>query len=144
MSPAAAQSPQDVTPAEFPFQKSVLVQGLGNPFQVRVGPDGWLWVTERTAGRLSRVNPENGSVQSAYEFQLPEITSGAQTGVMGFAFHPDFGSTRRSSSISLIGTTRAPIGRDPTRRTPITACSTRSCGLIMTRPAADCRTRPTC
>lgn len=94
LAPAAAQqSPEDVTKAEFPFEKAVLVQGLGNPFEIRVGPDGWLWVTERTAGRLIRVNPENGSVRSAFEFQLPEITSGAQTGVMGFAFHPDFGST---------------------------------------------------
>lgn len=54
-------------------------------------PASWLWVTERTAGRLIRVSPENGTVQGAYEFTLPPITSGAQTGVMGFAFHFRFG-----------------------------------------------------
>lgn len=69
LAPAAAQqSPEDVTAAEFPFEKAVLVQGLGNPFELRVGPDGWLWVTERTAGRLVRVNPGNGSLLSAFEF----------------------------------------------------------------------------
>ncbi|SDL53398.1 hypothetical protein SAMN04487971_11280 [Paracoccus chinensis] len=30
-------------------------------------------------------------MRSAYEFTLPPITSGTQTKVMGFAFHPQFG-----------------------------------------------------
>ncbi|WCR11029.1 PQQ-dependent sugar dehydrogenase [Paracoccus stylophorae] len=88
----AQQSPDDVTRAEFPLEKLVLAEGLGNPFEIRIGPDGWLWLTERTAGRLSRVNPENGTVQSAFEFKMPAFTKGAQTGVMGFTFHPEFGN----------------------------------------------------
>lgn len=99
--------------AEFPFEKAVLAQGLGNPFEVRVGPDGWLWVTERTAGRLVRVNPENGSLQSAFEFQLPVLTSGAQTGVMGFAFHPQFGSG--SDQVFVYITYEDETRTDPTR-----------------------------
>ncbi|WP_158248059.1 PQQ-dependent sugar dehydrogenase [Paracoccus sp. SY] len=113
LSPAFAQSPEDVTRAEFPFDKAVLVQGLGNPFQIRVGLDGWLWVTERTAGRLVRVNPENGTLQSAHEFELPEITSGAQTGVMGFAFHPDFGNG--SNQVFVCLTYEDEARTDPTR-----------------------------
>ncbi|MRX51969.1 hypothetical protein GI374_16390 [Paracoccus sp. S-4012] len=109
----AQQSPQDVTDAEFPFEKAVLASGLGNPFEIRLGPDGMLWVTERTAGRLSRVNPENGSVISAYEFALPEITSGAQTGVMGFAFHPDFGNG--SDQVFVYVTYEDETRTDPTR-----------------------------
>jgi len=94
---AAQQSPEDVTVAEFPFERAVLVEGLGNPFQIRLGPDGWLWVTERTAGRITRVNLEDGSTQTAYEFDIPEVFDVAevidgQAGVMGFAFHPDFGN----------------------------------------------------
>ena len=42
-----------MTDAEFPFEKAVLASGLGNPFEICLGPDGMLWVTERTAGRLS-------------------------------------------------------------------------------------------
>lgn len=88
---AAQQSPEDVTRAEFPFEKAVLATGLSNPYEVRLGPDGWLWVTERTGKKLTRINPEDGTKQTAFEFDLPDVLEGAQTGVMGFAFHPDFG-----------------------------------------------------
>lgn len=109
----AQQSPDDVTRAEFPFEKAVLAEGLGNPFEVRVGPDGWLWVTERTAGKLSRVNPEDGTVRSAFEFELPPLTKGAQTGVMGFGFHPDFGNG--SDQVFVYLTYMDGTRTDPTR-----------------------------
>lgn len=94
---SAQQSPKDVTVAEFPFKKAVLADGLGNPFEIRLGPDGWLWVTERTAGRVTRINLEDGSTKTAYEFNAPEVFGvpeviEGQTGVMGFAFHPHFGN----------------------------------------------------
>ena len=37
-----------------PFAKRVVTAGLANPFQVVWGPDDYLWVTERTAGRELR------------------------------------------------------------------------------------------
>lgn len=109
----AQQSTDQVTRAEFPFEKSVLVEGLGNPYEIRLGRDGWLWVTERTGGKLSRVDPENGTIRSAYEFQLPDITDGAQTGVMGFAFHPRFGDG--GNQVFVYITYRDETRTDPTR-----------------------------
>lgn len=96
-SATAQHSPEDVTVAEFPFEKAVLTEGLGNPFEIRLGPDDWLWVTERTAGRVSRINLKDGSTEVAYEFDAPEVfdvpeVMEGQAGVMGFAFHPDFGN----------------------------------------------------
>ncbi|HYI84838.1 MAG TPA: hypothetical protein VEX11_16730, partial [Acetobacteraceae bacterium] len=67
--PAAAQQAPDATvQAAFPFEKAVLAEGLGNPFEIRIGPDGWLWVTERTAAKVTRINLEDGSAETAYEF----------------------------------------------------------------------------
>lgn len=97
LAPAAAQhSPDDVTVADFPFVKTVLTEGLGNPFEIRLGPDGWLWATERTSGKVTRVDLKDGTTATAYKFdepevfEVPEVIDG-QAGVMGFAFHPMFG-----------------------------------------------------
>ncbi len=109
----AQQSPEDVTSAEFPFEKDVLVDGLANPFEVRLGPDGWLWVTERTAGKLTRVHPEDGTVQAAYEFDMPDLAEPGQTGVMGFVFHPEFGDG--TNQIFVYVTYEDDERTDPTR-----------------------------
>lgn len=47
------------------FVASVLVAGLENPFEVVAGSDGYLWVTERTAGRVTRVSTADGSTMVA-------------------------------------------------------------------------------
>src|SRR5690606_30781305 len=113
LSPVAAQqSPDDVTSAEFPFEKSVLVEGLGNPFEIRIGSDGWLWVTERTDAKITRINLEDGSAKTAYEFDAPDVIDD-QTGVMGFAFHPDFG--KGTDQIFVYHTYRDAERTDPTR-----------------------------
>ena len=46
--------PQDAT-------MRVFATGLSNPFEVIYGPDGLLWVTERTAGRITRLDPADGA-----------------------------------------------------------------------------------
>ena len=38
-----------------------MASGLENPWEVTWGPDGYLWITERTAFRVTRVNPADGS-----------------------------------------------------------------------------------
>ena len=109
----AKQSPADVIEAEFPFEKSVLVEGLSAPHEIRVGADGQLWVTERIGKRLIRVNSETGDIKTAHEFSIPDVLEGAQTGVMGFAFHPDFG--KGTDQIFVVHTYEDAGRTDPTR-----------------------------
>src|SRR5438128_2011305 len=74
-------------PASRPlFAKRVVTTGLENPFQVIWGPDDHLWVTERTAGRVTRVLPSDGS-------RMPAITIGdlivdGPGGLLGMALNP--------------------------------------------------------
>ena len=49
--PIAAQSTQNV--AQESFTLSVLTTGLEYPWEITWGPDGYLWVTERTAKRVT-------------------------------------------------------------------------------------------
>src|SRR4051812_48962927 len=46
------------------FTRRVLVRGLANPWEITWGPDGYLWVTEKTTGRVDRVSPSDGTVQT--------------------------------------------------------------------------------
>ena len=43
----------------------MVASGLGNPWEVTWGPDGQLWITERTAFRVTRVNPADGTKKVA-------------------------------------------------------------------------------
>ena len=110
------QSPADVIEAAFPFEKSVLVEGLSAPQEIRVGTDGQLWVTERIGKRLIRVHPETGAIKTVHEFDIPDVLEAAQTGVMGFAFHPDFG--KGSDQIFVVHTYEDADRIDPTRADP--------------------------
>jgi PQQ-dependent dehydrogenase (s-GDH family) len=70
------------------FAFRVLVRGLSDPFEITWGPDGYLWVTERTAKRVTRVSPADGSkVPTA---TIPEVLASedAQDGLLGMALHP--------------------------------------------------------
>jgi len=87
----AAQSPRDrhVVGPE-PFTMRVLAGGLDNPWDLAWGPDGQLWVTERTGFRVARLNPADGSKQVALT-----VTDGyqavVQDGLLGIAFYRDAG-----------------------------------------------------
>ena len=70
--------PQDAT-------MSVLTTGLSNPFEIVYGPDGRLWATERTAGRITRVDPSDGSASALVEIDEVVITEGTQDGLLGLA-----------------------------------------------------------
>lgn len=56
------------------------------------GPNGLLWITERIGKTIIIVDPINGSkVQS---ISIPDgHQSGAQDGLMGMAFDPDYNNT---------------------------------------------------
>ena len=66
-----------------------VVAGLDTPWDLAWGPDGQIWVTER-GGRVSRVNPASGQRSTAG--QIPDVEESGESGLMGIAFHPDFGA----------------------------------------------------
>src|ERR1700754_3696912 len=87
--PAVAQDlPSSVVQGKEQFDEKVLVSGLAGPWEITWGPDNFLWVTERTAGKIDRIDPNTGEVKTA--IKLPEVYApGGQDGLMGLALHPD-------------------------------------------------------
>lgn len=65
---------------------TTLAEGFDTIWDLAWGPDNAIWVTER-GGRISRVNPTNGSITQVGTLQVTEIGEG---GLMGLTFHPDF------------------------------------------------------
>src|SRR6185503_1548924 len=75
------------TPAPRPpFEKRVVTTGLADPFQVTWGPDDYLWVTERTAGRVTRVLPSDGSKTPA--ITIGDLLAEDPGGLLGMALDP--------------------------------------------------------
>jgi PQQ-dependent dehydrogenase (s-GDH family) len=70
------------------FSSRVLATGLDNPWELTSGPDGFLWVTEKTAGRVTRVRPSDGAKRTAVTIPDLLVTEGAQDGLLGMALHP--------------------------------------------------------
>ena len=66
----------------------VVATGLDTVWELAWGPDGFIWITER-GGRVSRLDPQSGTVTPAGQVAVSEIGEG---GLMGLAFHPDFAS----------------------------------------------------
>src|SRR5262245_41299579 len=89
---------QDSVPGTERFAMRVVASGLENPWQARWGPDGRLWVTERTGKRIVRVNPSDGSRSVA--LTLPEaVRRHGQDGVLGLALHPDLLRNRNADFV---------------------------------------------
>jgi PQQ-dependent dehydrogenase (s-GDH family) len=87
---SARQGPGDVVRASERFTMRVVASGLEGPWEVTLGPDGHLWVTERIGKRVVRVNPADGSKEVL--LTLPQVyQSVGQDGLLGLALHPDFG-----------------------------------------------------
>ncbi len=72
-----------------PFR--VVASGLSAPWEVAIGPDDQLWVSERTGRRLIRVNPATGTVTPALDISAESYDPGASwhEGMLGLALHPD-------------------------------------------------------
>lgn len=83
------------------FSSRVLATGLANPWEITWGPDGFLWVTEKSAGRVTRVHPSDGSKRTA--LTIPEVvaTPGTQDGLLGMALHPDLLEAARNQYVYL-------------------------------------------
>lgn len=83
-----------VTPVEIQsgdnslFSSRVLTAGLDNPWAMRWGPDDKIWVTERTSGEITRVDPVTGAQQLL--LTLEDVYTGPQhEGLLGMALHPE-------------------------------------------------------
>jgi PQQ-dependent dehydrogenase (s-GDH family) len=84
----AQDTPDAAVEGTLAFDMRVVTTGLEGPWEVTMGPDGWLWVTERTAGRITRINPADGTKQPA--ITLDEVQApGGQDGLLGMALHPN-------------------------------------------------------
>ena len=89
VAPSFAQNPPDsAVTGTKQFEVRELTNGLEGPWEVTWGPDNWLWVTERTGGKITRVNPEDGTKQVAIDIE--EVSApGGQDGLLGLALDPD-------------------------------------------------------
>ena len=65
-----------------------LTSGLDTPWDIAWGPDDVIWVTERR-GTIHRVDPARGH---ATQVGVVGVTEVGESGLMGMAFHPDFGA----------------------------------------------------
>lgn len=70
------------------FKKRVIVSGLAGPWEVTLGPDVKLWVTERTGKRVTRIDPVTG--EKTVAITIDEVLApGGQDGLLGMALHPE-------------------------------------------------------
>jgi PQQ-dependent dehydrogenase (s-GDH family) len=77
---------RDATQDSGQFAKRVVTEGLANPFQIVWGPDDFLWMTERTAARVTRLRPSDGSTTTA--ITLDEVLTESPGGLLGMALDP--------------------------------------------------------
>ncbi len=82
------------------FERTELPIDLNGPWEITMGPDHHLWLTERE-GQVSRVNPDNGAYSIIYkaddyfkgaslENLGPPCNSKILVGTLGLALHPEF------------------------------------------------------
>ncbi len=60
---------------------------LHKPWDLNLGPDGHLWVTERERGIVVRIDPESGTRDELIQIADHSSTAG-QDGLLGLALHP--------------------------------------------------------
>src|SRR5436190_2873517 len=77
-----------------PFSMKVLANKFSFPWEIVYGPDNNIWTTERTAGKVTVVNPSNGSKTTLLTLGSKMVQSAGQDGLFGLAIHPLFLSTK--------------------------------------------------
>jgi PQQ-dependent dehydrogenase (s-GDH family) len=112
-----AGSAAPVSAAAPTFTSRVVATGLNNPWEITWGPDGYLWTTEKTAARVTRVRPSDGARVVAATITEALVTVGTQDGLLGMALHPDL--LRGSPYVYLAYTYDADAGTAVTARTKI-------------------------
>src|SRR5262245_39655960 len=67
---------------------TVKAENLNVPWDMTLGPDGWIWITE-IDGHVSRLDPDDGTLEAIYT--VPDVyETGLGGGLQCLAFHPDF------------------------------------------------------
>jgi PQQ-dependent dehydrogenase (s-GDH family) len=85
--PLAALGVQTAPPESFSVR--VVVSGLLDPWEVLWGPDDRLWVTERSAKQIIRIDPATGAKTTLVA--IPEsYRDDSQDGVLGLVLHSGF------------------------------------------------------
>jgi PQQ-dependent dehydrogenase (s-GDH family) len=98
------------------FALRVIATGLEDPVEVTYGPDGWLWITERTGKRVVRINPADGRREVAVTVD-EVLQTAAQDGLQGLALHPRL--LRGADYVYLMYTYDADPGPEAERRAKI-------------------------
>ena len=70
------------------FSETVLATGPEMPWEITLGPDKVLWVTERRGERVSRIDLDAG--EKSVTLAIDEIGK-QHEGLLGFALHPELG-----------------------------------------------------
>jgi PQQ-dependent dehydrogenase (s-GDH family) len=83
------------------FDMRVVASGFDGPNQMRWGPDDRIWLIERTAGHVSRIDPATGD--KTLLFTVPDIliTPDTQDGLLGLALHPELGKATGNDFVYL-------------------------------------------
>lgn len=71
-----------------PFGFRVVTNGLSFPWEITWGPDNYIWCTERTGKRVTRIHPSTGVKTTAVTIAEVYQTAG-QDGLLGMALHPN-------------------------------------------------------
>ncbi|MGH3898754.1 MAG: glucose/sorbosone family PQQ-dependent dehydrogenase [Pseudonocardiaceae bacterium] len=97
---ASLEKPLGVPRTGESFVFRVLATGLAGPWEITWGPDGFLWVTEKSAKTVTRVNPADGSKTTVLTI-ADAYASESQDGLLGMAFQPNFGKGSGNSDVYL-------------------------------------------
>ena len=76
---------QDVATTADKFTSRVVVADLGAPWEITYGTDNHLWVTERKAAQIARIDPASGETAVLYKFGDAYTGETAHEGVLGMA-----------------------------------------------------------
>lgn len=88
VSTQAQDTPDTVVTGTVPFEMRVLTTGLEAPWELTWGPNGTLWVTERTAGRITEIDRDTGAKRTLIDIE--EVSApGGQDGLLGLALDPN-------------------------------------------------------
>jgi PQQ-dependent dehydrogenase (s-GDH family) len=116
------------------FSFRVLATGLADPWEITWGPDGFLWVTEKSGKAVTRVNPADGS-KTTVLMVADAYASDSQDGLLGMAFQPNFLKESENSGVYLAYTYDVSPNAAGDRRMKIVRYTYDPAAQVLTNPA---------